>query len=68
MFKSNERLNNLYDLLESLGYAISDEEAELMKGTHEQFRRAEASEAADEDAGDDEDEDEDADDQEADNG
>lgn len=65
-FKSNERLNNLYDLLESLGYAISDEEAELMKGTHEMFRRAEPDEAADEAAGDDEDED--AEDQEADNG
>ena len=64
MFKTNERLNNLYDLLESLGYSISDEEAALMKGTFEQFRAdADFEEMQAEYCGDDYAEDEDASDE-----
>ena len=57
MFKTNERLNKLYDLLENLGYAIGDEEAALMKGTFEQFRKAEFEEMKAEYCGDDDPED-----------
>lgn len=41
-FEENERLNLLYEFLESLGYEMSDEERELIEGTSELYKSAEA--------------------------
>ena len=37
----NERLNNLYELLEELGYEVSDEENRMRLGIHELFAEQE---------------------------
>lgn len=38
-FEENPRLNMAYEFLESIGYEMSDEERELIDGTHEVFKR-----------------------------
>lgn len=50
--KENESLDQLYGLLERLGYEMSDEEKQLQNGTHPIFGKA------DEDSDEDEDEEE----------
>lgn len=40
-YDENDRLNMVYEFLESLGYEMSDDEKALMDGTHELFRKEE---------------------------
>lgn len=41
-YKENEKLDKIYDLLNILGYEMSDEEKSLQNGTHELFRTEES--------------------------
>ena len=41
IYKANDDLDRLYTLLAKLGYEVSDEEAEMMNGTHELLQPSE---------------------------